>query len=307
MRLLVGVDAGASHTEAVVADQALRVLGRRRGAPGAVRSGCAAAAARAIGDTVRAAMEQAGLTAPPDAVVIGAAGAGSEETRGELSEALVRALGAQPTIRVTTDAAIALEAAFEEGPGIVLVAGSGSIAYARDARGGAWRAGGLGRDVGDEGSGYALARAALGVVQRAADGRAPETELTDRLMRASGTDSAAALDAWARQAAAHEVAALARPVCDAAVAGDGVARRLVEQAGRDLALHVAALVGRFQQDEAVRVALAGGLIRSGSPVREVLTGALAQNAPRIRVCEEEVDPPLGALRMAARLVAPGSD
>jgi glucosamine kinase len=301
MKLLVGVDAGASHSEAVVADAALRILGRGRGAPGAVRPGRAAAAATAIGDAVRHAMEQADVAASPDVVAVGAAGAGSEESRGELSEALVHALGAHPAIRVTTDAAIALEAAFGEGPGIVLVAGSGSIAYARDSRGGAWRAGGLGRDVGDEGSGYALARAALGAVGQAADGRAAETVLTERLMEVSATDSAAALLAWARQAAAHEVAALARPVCDAAVAGDDVASTLVEQAGRDLALHVAALVGRFPQDETVRVALAGGLMRPGSPVRDVLAGLLAQDAPRVQVSEEEVDPPLGALRMAARL------
>lgn len=301
MTLLVGVDAGASHTEAVVADGALHVRGRSRGAPGAVRAGRAAAAAEAISAAVRKAIAQAGLTAAPDAVVVGAAGAGRDETRAELTKALAQALGTPPAMLVTTDAAIALEAAFGEGPGIVLLAGSGSIAYARDAGGGAWRAGGLGRDMGDEGSGYALARAALSAVGRAVDGRGPPTELTDRLMHATGTDAAPALVAWAQQASAHDVAALARPVCEAAVAGDGVARGLVEQAGRDLALHVAALVGRFPPDQTVRVALAGGLMRPGSPVREVLTELLAPDAPRVQLSEEEVDPPLGALRMAARL------
>ena len=301
MRLLVGVDAGASHTEAVVAHDDLRVLGRQRGTPGAIRAGGAAAAAEAIHDTVRGALDEAGLDAPPDVVLVGAAGAGSEQTRTELREALAEMLGARVTLRVTTDAAIALEAAFGEGSGIVLLAGSGSIAYGRDAAGNVWRAGGLGRQVGDEGSGYALARAALGAVGRAADGRAAETELTDRLMRATATDSAAALLAWAHQAGAHEVAALALPVGEAAVAGDAVARTLVEQAARDLALHVAALVGRFPPDEIVPVALAGGLIQPGSPVRDALVALLTHDATQVDVSEEDVDPPLGALRIAARL------
>jgi glucosamine kinase len=301
MKLLVGVDAGASHSEAVVADETLRILGRGRGAPGAVRPGRAAAAATAIGDAVRRAMEPAALAAQPDVVVVGAAGAGTEAARAELTEALAEPLGTGVTVRVTTDAAIALEAAFAGAPGIVLLAGSGSIAFGRDTQDNVWRAGGLGRDVGDEGSGYALARAALGAVRQAADGRAAGTVLTERLMEVTAAGSTAALLAWARQAATHEVAALARPVCDAAVAGDEVAGTLVEQAGRDLALHVAALVGRFPQDETVSVALAGGLMHPGSPVRDVLAGLLAQDAPRVQVSDEEVDPPLGALRMAARL------
>ena len=108
MRLLVGVDAGASHTEAVVAHDDLRVLGRQRGTPGAIRAGGAAAAAEAIHDTVRGALDEAGLDAPPDVVLVGAAGAGSEQTRTELREALAEMLGARVTLRVTTDAASAL-------------------------------------------------------------------------------------------------------------------------------------------------------------------------------------------------------
>jgi len=101
--LLVGVDAGASHTEAVVADGALHVRGRSRGAPGAVRAGRAAAAAEAISAAVRKAIAQAGLTAAPDAVVVGAAGAGRDETRAELTKALAQALGTPPAMLVTTD------------------------------------------------------------------------------------------------------------------------------------------------------------------------------------------------------------
>jgi glucosamine kinase len=300
MSLLVGVDAGASHSEAVVAQDDLQVLGRHRGAPGAVRPGGAGAAAETMRDTVRGALNDAGLDASPDVVVVGAAGAGNEATRTELTEALAEVLGAQVTVRVTTDAAIALEAAFADGPGIVLLAGSGSIAYGRDAAGNVWRAGGLGREVGDEGSGYALARAALDAVGRAADGR-EATELTGRLIQVTATDSVAALLAWAHQAAAHEVAALALPVGEAAVAGDAVARTLVEQAARDLALHVAALVGRFPPDETVRVALAGGVVQPGSPVRDALVGLLTQEPSRVDLCDDEVDPPVGALRIAARV------
>ena len=85
-------------------------------------------------------------------------------------------------MRVTTDIEIALTAAFGDGPGIVVVAGTGSVVLGRDPEGRMLRRGGYGWQMGDEGSGYAIGRAALGAVSRAHDGRSPETAITPVLM-----------------------------------------------------------------------------------------------------------------------------
>ncbi len=297
---LVGVDAGASRSTACVADRTLRVAARVSGAAGAVEASGARQAAAAIAVTVRQALAALGA-GPAAALVVGAAGAGREPERSDLERALVE-IGIAEAVRVTTDIEIALVAGLGEAPGIVLLAGTGSGACARLPSGEFTRVGGHGWQFGDEGSGYALARAALGAVARAGDGRGPATQLTAALARAAGLVGASELLAWARQAPRGAVADLARTVQEVAAQGDPVALELVEQAARDLAAHVLALQSHFPPDRPLAVALAGGLLREASPVRLATTRLLQQALPRARLLDQVVDPPQGALRLAARLV-----
>ena len=300
--LFAGADAGASHTEVVIADGTLRVLGRARGAAGAVTPGHAAVAGRAIVATVREALTDAKRSDRPAVLVVGAAGTGREAERRALFGALEEARVAE-RVEITTDAAIALESAFHQEPGMLLNAGSGSIAYARDRSGVVWRAGGLGWQFGDEGSGYALGRAALGAVSRAADGRGPPTGLSDAVAREVGGESLDDLVRWTSAAGPGAIAGLAHVVQQAARAGDAVAVELVRTAGRDLADHVVTLLGRFPPEMVVPLALAGGILTPGNPVREELLALLTERAPRVSVANQAVDPPRGALALAARLQA----
>lgn len=301
MSVLLGVDAGASHTEAVAADATLEPLGRESGAAGALRPGAARESARAILQVSRRALQAAGLGEAPDAAVVGAAGAGAPEEQHALAEALSREW-TSARIRVVTDGEVALAAAFPAGPGILLTAGTGSIAFARDPAGDLKRVGGLGWRHGDEGSGYALASGALRAAGRAADGRDQQTELVERLLEATGTHSIEELSRWARAAEHTAVAALAPSVLEAAEAGDMGARDLVRQAAIDLAHHVAALLPAFTGESRVQLALSGGLIRAGSPVRELLVEIIRHDMPAVEISEAHVDPPLGAVRMAAELL-----
>jgi N-acetylglucosamine kinase-like BadF-type ATPase len=303
--VLVGVDAGGSHTEAVVADELLTIRARVRGPAGAVRPGNLPAAARAIVATVRQALSEAGVSGVPRALVVGAAGAGRDHERRALGDALLEAHLAHH-VEVTTDAAIALESVFRHATGILLIAGSGSIAYARDPSGVVWRAGGLGWQLGDEGSGYSLGRAALSAVGKAADGRGPATALASAVTQHTNVQSLDDLVFWSGTAAPGAVAALAKLVQEAARAGDRVAQALVANAAEELALHVLALLQRFPAEAAVPLALAGGILTSGFPVREALVAALGERAPRVTVVSQDVDPPRGALALAARAPATGS-
>jgi glucosamine kinase len=300
MSVLVGVDAGGSHTEAVAADDALEPLGRYRGPRGAVTDRTTTEAAEVIAAVVRRAVADAGLNRP-DIVMIGAAGAGRDETKQGLQAAVGAIMGPAVRIRVTTDAAIALEAAFPSQSGIVLIAGSGSIAYARDSSGVIWRVGGLGWQFGDDGSGYALARAALGVVARAADGRGPATALSDRLAKGIGATTLDHIVLWAQHAKPYDVAALAQAVCETADAGDAAATRLVRQTARDLCAHLEALARRLHGAKQLKAALAGGLLTRGSPVRRELVALVREQVKGVTVLDTDVDPAVGALALAARL------
>lgn len=300
MTLFVGVDGGGSHTEAVVADQTLVVRARTRGESGAIGPGRVASAAQAIATTVRAALRRAEATDLPDALVAGVAGAGREAEQRALVEALSE-LGLARRIEVTTDAAIALESVFHGSAGILLNAGSGSIAYARDPSGVVWRVGGLGWQLGDEGGGYDLGRAALGAIGRASDGRGAATALSRVVTERIGLEALDDLVRWAGGATPSEVAGLAQAVQEAATAGDRTAIEIVDRAALALADHVTALLSRFPSGTGVPIALAGGILTEGWPVRTALGVVLSERHPQVVIAPQPVDPARGALAMAARL------
>jgi N-acetylglucosamine kinase-like BadF-type ATPase len=163
------------------------------------------------------------------------------------------------------------------------------------------RAGGLGWQLGDEGSGYALARAALGVAGRALDGRGRASDLTDAVLAGAGVGDLAGLVRWAATASRTQVAALASNVALAAQRGDPAARELVDAAAADLVALVVALLARIGTPAPGQIALSGGLLNPGSPVRDSLVGTLSRAAPQLTLSGSVLDPALGAARLALRL------
>jgi len=293
MAVLLGVDAGASRTRAVVADGSGRELARGEGGPGAMRVVGAATSAAAIQSACREALQRARLEAPVDVLVVGAAGAGREPERTELEQALA-ALTLAGRLVVTSDAEIALAAAFGEAPGIVLLAGTGSVAWARLPDGSRARAGGLGSLLGDQGSGYDLALSGLRSAALAAQGFGNATALTQKLFGQIGAD-VERLPQWAAQASAADVAALAPHVLDAAQAGDAVARKIVEAGADFLARHARALAHRFNKGGKVAVAFGGGLLQYRNDYRQLVAGRVALLAPNTEPRMEPLDALKGAI------------
>src|SRR3954466_4055298 len=230
-KVLIGADVGGTKT-AVAVSRDGKIVGRADGPGAALRPGRALVSSSAIADVVRQALAAAGLLSG-DVLAVGAAGAGREPERDELRKSL-RGENVATSVIVTTDIEIALAAAFAEGPGIVVSAGTGSVAVGRDRTGRQYRIGGYGWQMGDEGSGYAIGRAALGAVSRAADGRSPRTALTERVLSATRSDDVDALGRWAAGASPAEVAALAPPVLETAAGGDVLAQGIADYAAREL-------------------------------------------------------------------------
>lgn len=252
--IVVGVDAGGTKTAAAVWD-ADRHVAAHAGPPGAVRPGRALAASATIADVARQALATAGRSRA-DVLVVGAAGVGRAAERDELLRSL-RAEALAGRVVVVTDVELVLAAAFGMGPGIALAAGTGSIAVRRQPDGTARRCGGYGWQMGDEGSGYALARAALEAVGKARDGRGPATLLTGALPRAARVADFDALVGWAASAAPSQVASLAPAVLEAA-GSDPVAAQIAAHAAGELASLVRALLA--DGDLGVPLAMAGSLL-----------------------------------------------
>jgi glucosamine kinase len=295
-RYLIGADVGGTKTAVGVSDGET-VLARAEGAGAAVRPGRALASATVIADVVRKALAGTDRLRG-DVLYVGAAGAGREPEREELRKAL-RTENLATTVLVSTDIEIALAAAFDQGPGIVVSAGTGSVAVGRDRSNQLKRIGGYGWQMGDEGSGYAIGRAALGAVSRAADGRSPRTALSERVLAATRSDSFDALVRWAAGASPAEVAALAPQVLDVAAHGDILAQGIADYAARELTQLVLCLLPTLDVEPPVGVAVTGGLLATDGPLRRSVLTRLKEE-PTLLPVDGAVDAVLGALRLAAR-------
>jgi N-acetylglucosamine kinase-like BadF-type ATPase len=301
MSVVIGADVGGSKT-VVVAEVDGQVHTRIRAAGAALRPDMVLRSATTLADAIRRTLAEAGR-ASADVIVVGAAGAGRVEEAKELARAL-RAEELSGTVRVTTDGEIALVAAFGQSPGILILAGTGSVGLARDPAGTIHSAGGYGWQMGDEGSGYALGRAALGVVGQAVDGRAEATVLSERVLTATRSSDISRLVRWAAAAGQGEIAGLAPLVLEAAESGDRLAAELVTRAAEDL-LNIAISLRRlFPEGKAIPVAIAGGVVQPG-PLAAALRTMLASRSD-VTPVEYAVDPVLGALSLARDMVETGS-
>jgi len=206
-------------------------------------------------------------------------------------------------VHVVTDAEIALADAFGEEAGIVLIAGTGSIAHGRGPAGALERVGGWGPFIGDEGGGYWIARRALSVVTAATDGREPDTSLVGAILTAAELDEVESLIPWAASASVSQIASLAPVVVASAEAGDLRANALLGLAAEELVLHVRTLARSLFEDEraAVQVALGGGLLDPGSALRRRVEHRLKSAVPGSKVHSAPIVAVRGAVRRAMQM------
>ena len=305
---VAGVDGGGSKTHVIIAraeDGA--VVAESEGPGSAVSPGHAPESARVIASAVAAAMEK--IDEPEKIVsllVVGVAGVGRQSEREQLSAAL-EDLDIADEVMVETDAEIALEDAFDGRAGIILIAGTGSIAHGRGPTGIRARCGGWGPKVGDEGSGAWIGRRALGIVAAAHDGREPETALTGAILTAAQLNEPEDLIPWAAAADSRTLAALA-PVVFSTATTDPRAKALVDLAAEELVLHLRALSQRLFGDERadVEVAFAGGLMKKASPLRKRVEHRLKSAVPGAHVRSEPIVAARGAIKLALRGVPASS-
>ena len=240
---------------------------------------------------------------PLRSLCLGLAGAGRKPEQEEAA-GLVRRRGWAAQVRVMSDAEAALEGAYGGGPGVVAIAGTGSIVMGTNRRGERVRAGGWGPLLGDEGSGYAMALEALRAVLRSRDGWDAGTALAQELQEALGL---ADWDQLVRQVYGGEltrerIAALNPRVFAVARDGDAVAGRIVAAAGAALGRQVAAVAHRLGLVPQAQVVCSGGVLTSErDALWPALADAAAESGVDLRLREPQLPPVLGAVLSAWRL------
>ncbi len=294
--ICIGVDAGGTSTNVALSKD------------GVVREAQAKAAnATTIGvddaaDVIITAMRDMLDGEQPDAIYVGAAGAGRAAVAQGLRECITASFGSAKVV-VEDDAAIALRAAIPDGDGAVLIAGTGSVAYAVHGDR-TYRTGGLGYLAGDEGSAFWIGMQAVKLYGRVLDGRADRDETTDLVSRALDAPDreryvAALYDAALAPAT---IAALAPSIVAFAGKGNRAATKIVQQAAQELGdLLRAVLKAAALTDASPAVAFAGGLLRENSLLSFLLETRLVGDVAGIAVVKGGDEPVRGALRLAERL------
>jgi N-acetylglucosamine kinase-like BadF-type ATPase len=261
-RWFLGVDGGQSSTIALVGDETGRVAGMGRGGP-CNHVDSAEARTRftdAIGGAAGAALREAGIAeANFEAACLGLSGGPADK------DALVRNLVRAQKYSITSDAVIALTGATAGEPGVIAIAGTGSIAYGRNAEGRMARAGGWGYAFGDEGGAFDLARQAVRAGLRHEEGWGPATALREALLRTTGAPDMNDLlhRLYRPEYPRARIASFATLVDEAARSGDAVARDILHAGAQALATLVAAVRRQlFHRSEHARVSYIGGVFES---------------------------------------------
>ena len=298
MAIFLGIDGGGSKTTCVIGDES-SVLGRGSGGPSnIVRIG-----EKVAKESLEAAIRQACTVAnvSPHQIkssCVGTAGAELEDVRDKVRKVVSQIVSGE--VEVVGDVVVALQAALGDGPGVNVIAGTGSVAYGRNAAGKTARAGGWGYAVSDEGSGHWIGHLAVASVLRACD-EGEDPPLLHALMKSLSVNTRDQFVIAVNTSPPPNFASLMPVVLVASDAGDTIAREALGKAGEVLARLASTVVRRlFDQGENCRVAMTGGVFTNSALVRQVFYNKLRAEIPNIALTSTVAEPVNGALALARK-------
>lgn len=304
MTFALGFDGGGTKTECVLVDETGSVASRSiSGASNPLRIGFERAYSSLT--TAATALLSAARLRPTDisAVCAGMAGAGRAGVAERLT-AFFRETFTQSFVHVTSDLEIALEAAAGPAPGIILIAGTGSSAFGRNADGETARTGGYGPWIGDEGSAYDIGRRAVASMLRTRDCGSLMPALGERVLTASAASSWDDLIELVASDPDRIFPRIFPVILETSAEGDTVAQEILLDAAKNLSELVSTLIRRLKmENESFPLAKTGGVFKHSSLLDVKIDEILRAMAPRAQITALQVSAAVGAARMALRLAA----
>jgi N-acetylglucosamine kinase-like BadF-type ATPase len=301
-KYVIGIDGGATKTTAVLADLNRNIIAEKSSGPANFLIIGTDKVAKTISDLILDVCNEAEVNIQNiEAICVGLTGAGRETDAEKIKNAIAdywqKAYSTNlKNLIVTSDARIALEGAFSGRPGIILIAGTGSIIFGKDRAGTLYRVGGFGRYIGDEGGGYSIGRLGLQAVAKSLDGRGPGTKLFSLLQEKYGINSAEDLinKVYKDNLDFADVAPL---VIRCAEEGDEACREILRKEAEELVLHIKAIKDKIRV-RTVYIAFIGGLLSAENYYSKLLRKIILQKVEGVNVILPEHPPAYGAVLLA---------
>ena len=305
MNYLIGIDGGGTKTKCILTDMRLNVIHECSGGASNFLAHGLEASGKVIIDLLHNCKCNLVIDCKDvGAVVLGTAGAGrknhAEQFRNEIVNRAKEAGLDFPKFKVVSDAEITLEGAFNGSHGAILIAGTGSIIYCIDEEGNIHRAGGCGRIIGDEGSGYSIGRKGLRSVARSMDGRCLSTTLKDVVEKIFDIKDQHSLieKVYSKE---FDIASVAPFVIECAQMGDEACENILDEESEELILHVRTIMSKFRTHE-IKLCLFGSLLQKKNYYSDLFKAKLAKNLPGIVLRTPEHSPEIGAALIAKKML-----
>ncbi len=303
MDYIVGMDGGGTKTRCVVASKQNSVVFRTNGGGTNFLIQNIETTCENILSIIAECCGSLGISySDLDKILIGTAGAGRKDDAEKLKNAF-NDFCAGKNIRlnsfeVTGDAEIALEGAFPDLPGCILIAGTGSVIFGKDSAGKIYRSGGFGRIIGDEGGGYSIGRKALQAVSKSMDGRSGPTSLTDLIKEFFNISSQGEL-ITAVYGKKLDVPSAAPLVIRAAAEGDEAAFNIIDGETDELVSLVSSLIQKMKMNK-IGLSLLGSLIDKDNFYSRLLKEKISKKFEGIELKDPEYPPEMGAVFLAQK-------
>lgn len=305
MRYVLGLDGGGTKTVCLVANELGTIIGTGRAGPGNYLKEGLFTVKKSLRKAINEALRHAGISYHQVSVLCaGLAGVDRISDR-QLMRKVIREVIPIQQVHLESDALIALVGATGGKPGMIVISGTGSIAMGINRQNERARAGGWGHILGDEGSGYDIARKGLVAALKAFDRRGKKTIIEDMVKRKLGlpqTDELIPLF-YREGVTPTKVASFYPMIQRAAEQGDDVARKLIVDAAEDLAHAAAVVVRRLRmQRQRFTISLIGSIFQNNPLLVRTFRARIRQRAPGIRISKPLYPPERGAILVAlARL------
>lgn len=299
---VLGIDAGGTKTVCQLADAHGNVIAEARSTGANLQAVGELQVEKVLHEVMEKALGE--REAIPAAICLGIAGVDRPDDAAAV-RGIMKRIGYKARVLIVNDALVALEAGAPGEPGVVIISGTGSISYGRNAQGVAARSGGWGYVLGDEGSGYWIGRAALRAVLRAEDRRGKATALTRLLLAHFGVDRPQGLihAVYHSNLKPSAIGSLANCVHQASALGDEVAVGILRGAANELESSAMSVARRLSLvGDSFAFILAGGIFKAVPWLKDELSRRLPVLAPGSTVRLLEVEPAAGAVRLALQEV-----